>query len=56
MGTSMVQSHRLCRTRNVDRLTRVYGPTTWDLYERLDVSLDPSGPDSLYQIAKQYLT
>jgi len=42
--------------RNVDRLTRVYGPTTWDLYERLDVSLDPSGPDSLYQIAKQYLT
>jgi hypothetical protein len=27
--------------RNLDRLTRVYGPTTWGVYERLDVSLSP---------------
>lgn len=40
---------------NLDQLTRVYGPTTWDLYERLDVSLNPTGPDSLHDIAGQYL-
>jgi SAM-dependent methyltransferase len=34
--------------RNLERLSRVYGPTTWDVYERLDISLDPSGPDSLF--------
>jgi SAM-dependent methyltransferase len=42
--------------RNLDRLTRVYGPTTWDVYERLDVSLDPAGPDSLLDAAGRYLT
>jgi SAM-dependent methyltransferase len=41
--------------RNLDRLGRVYGPTTWDVYERLDVSLDPRGPDSLYRLASEYL-
>ena len=41
--------------RNLDRLTRVYGPATWDVYARLDVSLDPRGPDSLYDLAKPYL-
>jgi SAM-dependent methyltransferase len=37
--------------RNLERLARVYGPTTWDVYERLDVSLDPASPESLYDVA-----
>ena len=41
--------------RNLDRLTRVYGPETWDVYERLDVSLGPRGPDSLHELAAEYL-
>jgi SAM-dependent methyltransferase len=41
--------------RNLDRLRRVYGPTTWDVYERLDVSLDPTGPDSLLDTAGKFL-
>ena len=41
--------------RNLENLTRVYGPTTWDVYERLDVSLDPLGPDSLFDIAGEFL-
>ena len=41
--------------RNLDRLTRVYGPATWDVYARLDVSLDPRGPDWLYELAQPYL-
>ena len=42
--------------RNLDRLTRVYGPTTWNVYEQLDVSLDPSGPDALLDVAAEFLT
>jgi SAM-dependent methyltransferase len=42
--------------RNLGRLGRVYGPTTWDVYERLDVSLDPAGPDSLLDEAGRYVT
>lgn len=42
--------------RNLDRLARVYGPTTWDVYARLDVSLDPTGPDLLFDIAGDLLT
>jgi cyclopropane fatty-acyl-phospholipid synthase-like methyltransferase len=41
--------------RNIDRLTRVYGPTTWDVYDRLDVSLDPAGPDQLHDLATELL-
>jgi len=41
--------------RNLDRLTRVYGPETWDVYERLDISLRPRGPDSLHELAAEYL-
>jgi ubiquinone/menaquinone biosynthesis C-methylase UbiE len=40
---------------NLERLRRVYGPTTWDVYERLDVSLDPAGPDSLLDEAGRYV-
>ncbi len=41
--------------RNLDRLTRVYGPATWDVYERLDESLNPQGPDWLHELAGRYL-
>ena len=40
---------------NRERLTRVYGPETWDVYELLDASLEPRGPDSLYEVAGRYL-
>lgn len=32
-------------------LERVYGPLTWDLYDQLDVSLQPRGPDWLRGLA-----
>ena len=41
--------------RNLQRLSRVYGPTAWDVYERLDVSLYPAGPDSLFDTAATYV-
>ena len=41
--------------RSLDRLNRVYGPATWDVYERLDVSLNPNGPDRLHELASPYL-
>ncbi len=41
--------------RNLQRLYRVYGPTTWDVYERLDVSLNPDGPGSLFDTAATYV-
>lgn len=37
------------------QLTRQYSPETWDVYERLDVSLNPSGPDTLFDVASSYL-
>ncbi|HEY7174216.1 MAG TPA: methyltransferase domain-containing protein [Micromonosporaceae bacterium] len=36
-------------------LNRQYSPETWDVYELLDRSLDPSGPDSLFDLARSYL-
>lgn len=41
--------------RNLDRLSRIYGPATWDIYARLDASLNPRGPEWLYLLADQYL-
>jgi len=32
-------------------LERVYGPLTWNLYEQLDVSLEPRSPDWLRGLA-----
>ena len=40
-----------CRRRNLERLRLVYGPATWSVYERLDSSLDPTGPDTLFDLA-----
>jgi SAM-dependent methyltransferase len=42
--------------RNLDRLTRVYGPITWDVYAQLDVSLGPTGPEQLFDIAGELVT
>lgn len=41
--------------RNLDRMTTVYGPTTWDVYAELDESLDPAGPDELLDLAGSFL-
>ena len=40
---------------NTEGLSRVYSDETWRIYELLDKSLDPRGPDSLYDIAGEYL-
>jgi len=40
---------------SVERLSRVYSEDTWRLYELLDKSLEPRGPDSLYDLAGEYL-
>jgi SAM-dependent methyltransferase len=37
-------------------VSRVYGPETWDVYELLDRSLDPRGPDALLELATERLT
>lgn len=42
--------------RNVTQLSRVYSDETWRVYEALDESLAPAGPDSLYDLAGEYLT
>jgi len=36
-------------------LERVYGPLTWNLYEQLDVSLEPRSPDWLRELAASLL-
>ena len=36
-------------------LQRVYGPQTWNLYDQLDVSLDPRSPDWLRGLASDLL-
>ncbi len=37
-------------------VSRVYGPETWEVYELLDRSLDPRGPDALLTLAGEHLT
>lgn len=41
---------------NLDSLTTVYGPATWDVYDKLDQGLSPAGPDELFEIAGALLT
>jgi SAM-dependent methyltransferase len=36
-------------------LDRVYGPETWAVYEKIDQSLEPRGPDTLHDIAAEYV-
>lgn len=41
--------------QNLDRMTTIYGPTTWDVYSRLDESLGPRGPEMLYDLAAEHI-
>jgi ubiquinone/menaquinone biosynthesis C-methylase UbiE len=41
--------------QNLDRMATIYGPATWDVYARLDESLNPRGPDMLYDLAAQHI-
>jgi SAM-dependent methyltransferase len=36
-------------------LDRVYGPETWAVYEKLDRSLEPRGPDTLHDLAAEHV-
>jgi SAM-dependent methyltransferase len=36
-------------------MSRVYSEETWSVYDLLDRSLDPRGPDSLHELAAEYL-
>ncbi|GAA0960835.1 hypothetical protein GCM10009554_76370 [Kribbella koreensis] len=42
-------------TAHAERLGRVYGPVTWDVYEQLDRSLGPRGPEWLVERAAGWL-
>jgi len=37
-------------------VSRVYGPETWNVYDLLDRSLDPRGPDVMLALATERLT
>ena len=41
--------------QNLERMATIYGPTTWDVYSRLDESLHPRGPGVLYDLAAEYI-
>jgi SAM-dependent methyltransferase len=41
---------------HLESITRVYGPETWNIYARLDESLDPRAPDSMIALAARYVT
>lgn len=42
--------------RNRTSLSRVYGEETWRVYDVLDETLEPTGPDSLHDLAGTYLS
>jgi SAM-dependent methyltransferase len=46
---------RSAEQRHLARLSRVYSAETWSVYELLDRSLDPRGPDWLHARASAYL-
>jgi hypothetical protein len=37
-------------------VSRVYGPETWEVYDLLDQSLDPRGPEAMLALAADRLT
>jgi ubiquinone/menaquinone biosynthesis C-methylase UbiE len=41
---------------HLQAVSRVYGPETWDVYELLDRSLEPAGPDAMLALATERLT
>jgi ubiquinone/menaquinone biosynthesis C-methylase UbiE len=40
---------------HLERMSRVYSEETWSVYDLLDRSLEPRGPDSLHDLAAEYL-
>ena len=40
---------------HLQAVSRVYGPETWDLYDVLDRSIDPRGPDVMHAWAAEHL-
>jgi SAM-dependent methyltransferase len=40
---------------HLEQMSRVYSEETWDVYDLLDRSLEPRGPDSLHDLAAEYL-
>jgi SAM-dependent methyltransferase len=41
---------------HLQAISRVYGPETWNVYDVLDRSLDPRGPEVLPALATERLT
>jgi len=41
---------------HLEQMSRAYSDETWSVYDLLDRSLDPRGPDSLHDLAAEYLT
>ena len=48
-------TERTHAVKNREQLSRVYSQETWRVYDLLDQSLAPRGPDSLYDLAGEYL-
>ncbi|NEE01515.1 class I SAM-dependent methyltransferase [Phytoactinopolyspora halotolerans] len=42
---------RIDASTHDEDLVRVYGPATWQVYDELDISLNPRGPDWLHDLA-----
>ncbi len=40
---------------HLEQMSRVYGEEAWSVYDLLDRSLEPRGPDSLHDLAAEYL-
>ncbi len=43
-------------SEHLDDMARIYSEKLWSLYELLDRSLDPRGPDLLHEIAVEYVS
>jgi SAM-dependent methyltransferase len=52
---SSPESNQTATSSHLTRLSRVYSHETWSVYELLDRSLDPRGPDWLHSRAGEYL-
>lgn len=48
--------HRSRQSDHLDAVSRVYGPETWDVYDLLDLSLDPRGPEAMLNLGAERLT
>lgn len=37
-------------------MSEIYSPTSWRLFDQLDVDLEPSGPEELFEVAARHVT